>query len=158
MSGIQLDLQIATDQVGLPAKRQIEAWVQTAIDMTRQQDTGLGEPAVTVRLVGVDEIHDLNRTYRNHDRPTNVLSFPFEPIEGIEESFLGDLVVCAEIVTAEAVSQSKSALAHWAHMVVHGTLHLCGYNHVDNKEAEVMEALEVTILDQLGFRNPYVVD
>jgi len=158
VSGIELELQIATDQVGLPAKQQIEKWIQATINRIGQRDTGLTEPAVTVRLVGVDEIHDLNRTYRNHDKPTNVLSFPFERIEGIEESFLGDLVICAEIVTAEAVSHSKSESAHWAHMVVHGTLHLCGYNHVENKEAEVMEALEVTILDELGFRNPYVLD
>lgn len=121
-------------------------------------------PAVTSILVAsVKEIQQLNKQYRNKDKATNVLSFPMDmstdlPMELSDEpefNLLGDLALCAEVIKKEAALQGKSESAHWAHMVVHGMLHLQGYDHVEDGEAEIMEKLEVSILNQLGFDNPY---
>jgi probable rRNA maturation factor len=113
-------------------------------------------PAIASMLVATaDEIQQLNKQYREKDRPTNVLSFPMQSPEEVDISLLGDIVLCASIIKQEASQQSKPEVSHWAHMVVHGMLHLQGYDHVQCEEAENMEQLEITILNQLGFANPY---
>ena len=114
-----------------------------------------GHVALTVRVVGNAESRRLNRGFRGKDSPTNVLSFPASPEECRFDAALGDLVVCAPVVAREAREQRKPLPAHWAHMVVHGTLHLLGYEHERARAAGVMEALEVEILQGLGFHDPY---
>ncbi len=113
-------------------------------------------PAIASMLVtDIDEMQQLNKQYRDKDKPTNVLSFPMQsPVEaGV--FLLGDIALCAPVIKQEASQQSKSEMSHWAHMVVHGMLHLQGYDHIKNDEAEEMEQLEIKILNQLGFSNPY---
>jgi probable rRNA maturation factor len=114
------------------------------------------QPAtVCLRVVGSGESRRLDRDFRGKDRPTNVLSFPASPRERLATGALGDLVVCASIIAREAREQHKTRAAHWAHMVVHGTLHLLGYQHEAIRQARAMEALEVEILRGLGFDDPY---
>jgi probable rRNA maturation factor len=108
-----------------------------------------------LRLVGSAESRRLDRVYRGKDRPTNVLSFPASAEERVATGMLGDLVVCAPVVAREAREQGKTLAAHWAHMVVHGTLHLLGYDHLAARDARAMEALEVAILGGFGFDDPY---
>jgi probable rRNA maturation factor len=113
---------------------------------------------VSVRVVDVEEMQTLNREYRDKDEPTNVLSFPAGEITGLpddEGGVLGDVVICAAIVRAEAVEQKKALADHWRHMLVHGTLHLLGYDHMTDAEAAEMEGLEVRILTSLGVADPY---
>ena len=151
---LELDLQLATDCPALPALSQLERWTLAALD-------GHSERAeLTIRVVDPDESAALNRQYRGLDRPTNVLSFPFELPHGLDpddsiRDLLGDLVICAEVVRREALEQGKELTAHWAHMVVHGVLHLLDYDHLDEAEAETMETLETSILCGLGFPPPY---
>jgi|GEM_PF-287529 len=110
---------------------------------------------VTLRIVDLVESRQLNSDYRNKDKPTNVLSFPFEAPEHIEMPFLGDLVVCAAVVEQEAKEQDKQVTNHWAHLCVHGLLHLLGYDHIDEEEAQEMEGLETAILAKLNIDDPY---
>ena len=147
---VDLDVQYAVAEDGdLPTVAQLKSWVDAAL-------TGFVEEAeLTVRIVEPDEIQTLNRTYRHKDKPTNVLSFPFEAPPGVELPLLGDVVICAAVVAEEAQQQGKPAASHWAHMVVHGVLHLLGYDHIEDDEAEEMEALEIEILAGLGISNPY---
>lgn len=149
---ITLDLQLASNASNLPTELQIQQWLEAAI-LPFQADA-----EVTVRIVDNEESQQLNHDYRGKDKPTNVLSFPFQCPPGIELPLLGDLVICAPVVAAEATEQQKSLQAHWAHMVVHGSLHLLGFDHINDDDAEQMEAEEVTILQQLGFTNPYLLD
>ncbi|MBE2899149.1 rRNA maturation RNase YbeY [Pasteurellaceae bacterium 20609_3] len=145
---ITIDLQIACqDETGLPTAEQIETWAESAV-----RDDGL---EMTVRIVDEDESQTLNRTYRGKDYPTNVLSFPFECPSEVDLPLLGDLVICRQVVEREAKEQGKTALSHWAHMVVHGCLHLQGYDHLNDAEAEEMEGLEREIMARLGFDDPY---
>ena len=153
---IVLDLQNALeeeyDQVLLPSEEQVKQYLQAAvIDKDKEYE-------VTVRLVTTEESHSLNHQYRGKDKPTNVLSFPFEAPPGLEMPLLGDLVICADVVKKEAEEQNKALIAHWAHMIVHGCLHLQGYDHINDTDAEEMEALEINTLAQLGFSNPYEVE
>lgn len=110
----------------------------------------------SVQIVSKDEMHELNNTWRGKNRPTNVLSFPMQSPDEVDLKILGDLVLCADVINTEARQQHKPAQAHWAHMVVHGMLHLQGYDHIDEHQADEMEALEIRMLDQLGFDNPYL--
>jgi len=156
---IQLDLQIALDDEdphspGLPPLEQFQHWVEAALQGAEHR---AAESELTIRIVGIDESAELNQAYRHKSGPTNVLSFPFEPIPGIELPLLGDLIICAPVVQKEAAEQQKSTVSHWAHMVVHGCLHLLGYDHIDPTEAETMEGLEIVILATLGYDNPYEV-
>ena len=153
MGSILVDLQIATENIeGLPAEEQIEQWATAAV-----QPEG-DEVEMTVRIVDEAESHELNLTYRGKDRPTNVLSFPFECPDEVELPLLGDLVICRQVVEREAVEQDKPLMAHWAHMVVHGSLHLLGYDHIEDDEAEEMESLETQIMQGLGFDDPYLAE
>lgn len=113
--------------------------------------------SITVRCVEPEESQQLNYDYRGKNKPTNVLSFPFESPADFFVPLLGDLVICADVVKNEAQEQNKTILAHWAHMTVHGCLHLLGYDHINEHEADTMESLEVSIMQQLGFDNPYEV-
>ncbi|MEI6897471.1 MAG: rRNA maturation RNase YbeY [Psychromonas sp.] len=149
-----VDLQIATqNNQTLPALTDIEKWVLSAINagssITRS------EAELTVRFVDSDESQQLNSDYRQKDHPTNVLSFPFQNPPGITLPLLGDLVICKEVVENEAIEQNKQLNAHWAHMIIHGTLHLLGYDHIIEEEALEMENIETKLLVELGFPAPY---
>ena len=146
---LELDLQVAVEGFTLPPQQALELWVKTALRDTMQQ------AELTIRIVDAAESQMLNSTYRGKDKPTNVLSFPFEAPAGIELPLLGDLVVCAAVVEQEAIDQNKPLIAHWAHMVVHGCLHLLGYDHIEDVEAEEMESLETQLIESLGYINPY---
>lgn len=148
---IELDLQIAVeDTISLPTEEQCQQWLEAAITLFQPQ------AEVTIRIVEEEESQQLNRDYRGKDKPTNVLSFPFEAPPGIEIDLLGDLVICKQVVEAEAKEQAKSLSAHWAHMIVHGSLHLLGYDHIEDEEAEGMESIETEIMQKLGFDDPYI--
>ena len=151
MGKMIIDLQIACEQEsGLPTAEQIEQWATAAIQPQSN------EVEMTVRIVDEAESHELNLNYRGKDRPTNVLSFPFECPDEVELPLLGDLVICRQVVEREAQEQEKPLMAHWAHMVVHGSLHLLGYDHIEDDEAEEMESLETQIMTGLGFADPYL--
>lgn len=146
---LTLDLQVASDSAALPTQAQLEIWVRLALGNT------MPEAELTIRLVDEQESQSLNHTYRGKDKPTNVLSFPFESPPEVELPLLGDLVICVPVVEAEAIEQDKTLEAHWAHMVVHGCLHLLGYDHIVDSDAEEMESLETQLIESLGFPNPY---
>jgi probable rRNA maturation factor len=151
---VTLDLQlVCANTEGLPSEADFQRWVDGVIPSFQQ------EAELTIRLVDEAESHELNMTYRGKDRPTNVLSFPFEcPPEIDDFPLLGDLVICRQVVEKEATEQKKTTEEHWAHMVVHGCLHLLGYDHIDDAEAEEMEALEVELMAAMNYANPYQDD
>ncbi|MCH9697518.1 MAG: rRNA maturation RNase YbeY [Gammaproteobacteria bacterium] len=128
-------------------------WATTVLEI---ESTGL-QLELCIRIVDTDEMRELNGKYRNKPTPTNVLSFPAEWISELPVQRLGDLVICAPVVNQQAVDQGKPIEAHWAHMVVHGILHLCGYDHNNDVDAQLMEQREKTILEKFGFDNPYEV-
>ena len=144
-----VDLQRARGTGEIPAPARFRHWVAAAA--TGRRDA----VEVSVRIVGAAEGRRLNRDYRDRDRPTNVLAFPAELSPELDLPLIGDLVICAEVVGQEAAEQGKSAEAHWAHLVVHGTLHLLGYDHQTEAEAAVMERAEIQILDGLGYPDPH---
>lgn len=146
---IDLELQIASSIQTLPHPAQFREWVSA----TLWQRIETAE--LTIRIVDEDEIIALNQQYRKKTGSTNVLSFPYEAIPGVASRFLGDIVICAPIIEKESNEQQKPLLAHWAHMVVHGTLHLLGYDHQTDEEAVEMESTETDILLKLGFQPPY---
>ena len=148
---IILDLQIASTASNLPTEAQIQRWLDAAVEPFAP------DSEVTVRIVDESESQQLNFDYREKDKPTNVLSFPFQCPPGIELPLLGDLVICAGVVAQEALEQNKSLDAHWAHMVVHGSLHLLGFDHINDDDALEMEAEEIQILAELGFADPYLI-
>ena len=176
--GVATDLdvavQFATRRIGVPQARALRKWAVAAFDVPargqRQQAPGT---SLTIRVVGAAESRRLNRTWRGKDKPTNVLSFPAPSVPGVAGAkvgrgfeqaagygppagdSLGDLAICAPVVAREAREQGKPPHAHWAHMVVHGVLHLLGYDHEIDREATVMEAREVAILAHFGYANPY---
>jgi len=145
---ITLDLQNDEALADIPTDEQFVLWVQASLQLK------FDDLEQTIRVVDEPESQALNRQYRGKDAPTNVLSFPAE-IPHIDYQCLGDLVICAPLVIAEAQTQGKAIEAHWAHLVVHGMLHLQGFDHQTDAEAEEMEALEVEILSTLGYINPY---
>ncbi len=149
MSAI-VDYQIASQSESLPSETDLKTWITAVL-----QSQGVDQKEVTVRVVDEDESRDLNLTYRGKDKPTNVLSFPFEAPKGIDIPLLGDLVVCAPVVATEAQEQNKPLMHHWAHMIVHGTLHLMGFDHIDDEDADQMESLEKQILSQFSIDDPY---
>ena len=144
-----IDLQVAISDDSLPTEASFRRWVTAA----RPPDKIQSE--LTIRIVGLEESRQLNAQYRDKDAPTNVLSFPADPDLPFEIAFLGDLIVCAPVVAQEAFEQNKDVDGHWAHMIVHGVLHLLGYDHIEPTEAEIMEGLETSILVGLNFSCPY---
>jgi probable rRNA maturation factor len=148
-----IELQWGIEPQAVPTEAQVAQWVQAALSRAGRSGD------LTVRIVSPEEIQALNATYRGKDRPTNVLSFPFEipqdVADALDDVYLGDLAICADVVAQEAEAQGKPLAAHWAHMVVHGTLHLLGFDHIEPDQAQEMERLETEILADLGFANPY---
>ncbi len=144
----ELQLQVATTE-SVPETGDFEAWVAAALRDWR------ADWELAIRLVDEAESQTLNLEYRGKDAPTNVLSFPVELPDGVILPLLGDLVICAPVVAREAADQGKSSAAHWAHLTVHGVLHLLGFDHKTVQEAEVMEDEERRILAQLGYPDPY---
>ena len=152
-----LDVQLAESIEHLntlPTEEQLTLWASTAL----HGRTDFEEPELTIRLTDEEESQALNSEYRGKDKPTNVLSFPFEMPPGIPLELLGDLIICVGVVEQEAQEQAKTTEAHWAHMVIHGCLHLLGYDHIKDDEAEEMEALERDLLASLGYPDPYAAD
>lgn len=145
-----IDLQLACEAKDLPSLQLFQRWTDAALTAVTDKKFEL-----TIRLVDVEESQQLNSQYRQKDKPTNVLSFPFEVPDGIELNLLGDLVVCIQVVEQEAKEQNKALFDHWAHMIIHGCLHLLGYDHINDDDAEEMEALEIKILAELAINNPY---
>ncbi len=145
----RLALQKISKNPTIPSRYYLQRWVVAAL--AGEKNTA----EIVIRIVDNPESSKLNSTYRHKKGPTNVLSFPFEPPAGIKLPLLGDLIICAPVVAKEAKEQKKSNLAHWAHMIIHGTLHLLGYDHIRKKDALIMEKLEIAILAKLGFPNPY---
>ncbi len=144
---IHVELQNASASLFLPSEKDLTQWAKAA---TRRDNA-----EIVVRVVDEPESAELNEHYRGKAGPTNVLSFPFEAPPGVTTEILGDLVVCAPVVEREAKEQGKTLQAHWAHMVVHGVMHLQGYDHIEEDEAVIMESEEIAIMNGLGFSNPY---
>lgn len=144
-----LDLQCVTTAQNLPAHGDFSRWAEAALAGRR------AEAELLIRLVDEVESRELNRRYRGKDRPTNVLSFPADLPPVVRSPLLGDLVICAPLVAQEAREQDKEAIHHWAHLVVHGVLHLVGYDHQNEAEAATMEAAEREILAGMGLPDPY---
>lgn len=144
----EIDLQLATHEPGIPGAERIEAWARAAL-------AGLAAAELTVRVVSREESAALNERYRTRAGPTNVLAFPSDLPAEVASPYLGDIVICAPLVAEEAAAQGKDAAAHWAHLVVHGILHLRGYGHDSDAEAEQMESLETRVLGALGYADPY---
>ena len=145
---LELDIQNVCSRA-TPDDADFMRWIEAALDGERD------EAEVSLRIVDADEITALNHQYRGKNYATNVLSFPADLPDAVELPLLGDIVICAEVVEREATEQHKTSAAHWAHMVVHGTLHLLGYDHIEDDEAEIMENREIDILHALNFSNPY---
>ena len=160
---MNLDLQVACENAHIPSLAQFEQWAQLAVK------SHANATEFTIRVVEPAESQALNLQYRGKDKPTNVLSFPFEEPEFEDPEiaaamaqelghgdYLGDLVINADLVAEEAAQQGKTTQHHWAHLVIHGTLHLQGYDHIDDDEAKLMENLEIQLLAQLNIANPYI--
>lgn len=146
---LEIAVLYATRKPWVPPRKQIARWVRAALGGRR------GAWSLGVRIVGDAEGRRVNRQFRHRDRPTNVLSFNATLREADGRKLLGDLIVCAPVVAREAREQRKSRAAHWAHMIVHGTLHLRGYDHEHDADARRMERRERSILGSLGFPDPY---
>lgn len=148
----KVSIQRAFKSPGQPERREFIGWVETALANAQEAY------ACVIRIVDEAESAALNAQYRHKDYPTNVLSFPFEwpdDVQTGEPILLGDLVVCAPVVEREAREQQKILAHHWAHLIVHGLLHLLGYDHIEEQEADEMEAKEIAILAKLHIQNPY---
>jgi probable rRNA maturation factor len=148
---LQLDLSYAARRPWVPARAKFSTWVGAALDLTGSEEWVV----VSVRAVGSARSRSLNSAYRGKDRPTNVLSFQGPGTMPDGSRVLGELVICVPVVAAEARAQGKRVESHWAHMTVHGILHLLGFDHERDREARKMAAREIQILDRLGFSNPY---
>lgn len=148
---LTLDLQVAVDDEYLPSEEEFQHFIHETLRAVEHQNP----VEMTLRIVDNEEGKELNETYRHKTGPTNVLAFPYDIPEEVGSDLIGDIVICAPVVKREAEEQQKPLLSHWAHLTVHGTLHLLGYDHVDTQDALVMEALEIQILSTLGFPNPY---
>lgn len=153
MSDATIQVQLASDEAAIPGEDEIRHWVMTTLAAANEDAA-----EVSVRIVDAEEMRALNRDYREKDAPTNVLSFPAGPIAGLPADTstpLGDVVVCASVVQEEARRQGKAIGDHWAHLLVHGTLHLLGFDHVGERDTAAMEALETKILRAEGVADPY---
>lgn len=147
-------LSYGVERKGLPSALSFRRWVEAALAGAKRR-----KPVeLAIRIVGTREGRNLNRDYREKDYATNVLSFPVELPPGVNLPLIGDLAICAPVVAREAKEQGKPANHHWAHMTVHGVLHLLGYDHIEDNEAEAMEALETRILAKLGIDDPYAIE
>jgi probable rRNA maturation factor len=146
----QIDIENNSKSLLIPSSQECEEWIAAAL-----KDQQILEAEVSVYIVDEDESQELNSQYRGKEKPTNILSFPADIPEEVGVPLLGDLVICAPVVEREAAEQNKSLQAHWAHLLIHGSLHLLGYDHIEDDEAELMEAIETKIVTGLGFPAPY---
>lgn len=146
----QLDIQTEFESAYQPTPEQFQCWVDAALAEIDQNTE------IVIRIVHEAESAELNERYRHKPGPTNILSFPADVPEEVDLDLLGDLVICAPVVEKEAEQQHKPVFDHWAHIVVHGVLHLLGYDHIDDDEAEIMESKEIAILNKLNITNPYI--
>ena len=163
-----VDRQDASSANHLPSEDDLTQWVNAALKHQQVFDEVLSDKLshkpslvqaeLTIRLVDEPESQELNSEYRQKDKPTNVLSFPADLPDIVDLPLLGDLIICAPVVAKEAEEQHKSLNAHWAHLVIHGTLHLLGYDHIDENDANIMEAIETSVLATMGIDCPYTVD
>jgi probable rRNA maturation factor len=144
-----IDIQRVFESPNQPSDTQLESWVNTVLANLDE------EFELTVRIVDDMESAQLNETYRHKKGATNILSFPFEVPDGIALNLLGDLVICASVLEREALEQNKPLHNHWAHIVMHGTLHLLGYDHIEDLDAQEMESKEIELLQTLSISNPY---
>ena len=147
-----INIQRVVNSTYIPTDESLTQWINAA-QTSAQKNT-----EITLRIVSADEIQSLNRDYRNKDVATNVLSFSSEVPVGPNVQLLGDIVICADIVAQEAQDFGKALEDRWAHMVIHGCLHVQGFDHIESDEREVMENKEIEVLKALGFSNPYQVD
>ena len=158
---IIVDIQHASEQAeAIPSDALFTSWVKHALQSSYVQDavSDKSQVELSIRVVDAAESQQLNFQYRQKDKPTNVLSFPAEVPDFVDVPLLGDLVICVPVVMEEAIQQQKEANAHWAHMTIHGTLHLLGYDHIGEEDALLMESIEVKLLTALGFPSPYEND
>lgn len=151
---LELDLDVAEGINNVPSQADFENWVTRALQAAGYQSE---EAELSIMVVSEQVSQTLNSQYRDKDKPTNVLSFPADIPDFVESPLLGDLVVCAPIVEQEATQQNKTSYNHWAHMTIHGCLHLLGFDHIDDADAEEMESLEIKVLQELGIDNPYLL-
>jgi len=159
---IEVELQNTNNFSTVPNKSALQNWSNAALQKTDSS----GSMSLVIRVVNEEEGIALNLAYRDKNSATNILSFPYEvpeyatDIPELEEeyarAYLGDLVLCEKVVINEAKAQNKTLEQHWAHLIVHGVLHLQGYNHIDDGDALIMESLEIRIMESLGFDNPYL--
>ncbi len=149
MNNLDLDYQNPEGYTDIPDKKNVLNWIRIACQQVLPC-------ALSLRITSIEEAQELNRQYRKKNYATNILSFPFEPPPGtMQTNYLGDLVLCKAVTEQESLEQRKPLYDHWAHLIIHGTLHLQGYDHSNESEAREMEALEVTLLKKLGIKNPY---
>ncbi|MDQ3288614.1 MAG: rRNA maturation RNase YbeY [Pseudomonadota bacterium] len=155
-TSLHVSVSYGLPRAGLPSAASFRKWAAAALE-GRTDETDMA-----IRLVEEDEGRSFNREYRGKDYATNVLSFPAEAPEGLPEGvklpLLGDLLICAPVVAREARDQGKPLLAHYAHLTVHGVLHLLGWDHENERDAEAMEQLEREVLARLGIGDPYSRD
>ena len=144
MPKLNLAVQFATSEINLPTRAQFRHWAKAVLRVDTE---------ATIRLVDETEGRELNKAYRGKDYATNVLTFPLTA----EPHLMGDIIICAPVVAKEALTQQKPLLAHYAHLTVHGVLHLHGYDHEIEEQAQLMEAIEIQILTKLGYANPYLI-
>lgn len=144
MPSLSLSIQLASKATGLPNRNQLRKWVKATLRVDTE---------TTIRIVDEAEARELNNTYRGKDYATNVLTFQLTE----EPHLMGDIVICAPVVIKEAQEQNKLIEAHFAHLTVHGVLHLHGYDHLNDDQAALMESIEVTTLQKLGYPNPYLI-
>lgn len=147
----RIDIQRINDHPQLPTDKQLKQWAKVALSLQTKPCE------LTLRLVDRSEMTELNQHYRSKTGPTNVLSFPFEAPPGVRLNCLGDVIICMDVVISEAAAQSKAINDHFAHLLIHGILHLLGYDHIEPQDAEVMEAEEIKLLAGLGIGNPYLI-
>lgn len=145
-----VDIQLASESKEIPTPVQFQQWVDGILTDNSE------DSEIVIRVVDEPEMVQFNEQYRNKKGATNILSFPFDKPDEIKSNLLGDLLICAPIISKEALIQHKKLEHHWSHMIVHGVLHLLGYDHIDHKEAEEMETLEIKILKKLHIQNPYL--
>jgi probable rRNA maturation factor len=150
---LHLSRSAGMSQIGVPQRSSFTRWVEAALRAAKRR----GNAELSIRIVDAGEGRSLNRQYRDRDHATNVLSFPIELPDGIKLPLLGDLVICAPVVAREAAEQGKPLRDHYAHMTIHGTLHLLGYDHENDADAERMEALERRVLGTLEIADPYEI-
>lgn len=148
-----IELQIDTSES--PEPDSIIAWAEWASGEILDLPALNPQTELSIQVLDEAAMQTLNHQFRDKNKPTNVLSFPYEPMPGVTLDLLGDIALCAPVIQQEAAEQGKSLMDHWAHMLVHGMLHLRGFDHIDDEEAEVMEALEIELLAKHGIQNPY---